>query len=180
GVLAPGRTTVGGKAGCGLAVRHELESLRLLKELGASPLLPRLVPTVLAAHEIPREYVDCRRDWILAIVSDILPRAAAEGLARFADVFCENGVYTVSESRQILAAARTPGFGLRIHADELALSGGAALAAELGAASADHLLFIGEREIALLARAGVAAVLLPGTAWWMRSRRAPARALVEA
>ena len=110
----------------------------------------------------------------------IVPRAAREKLAAFCDVFCEKGVFTVEESRTILTAARRAGLGLRVHADELARSGGAMLAAELSAASADHLLFIEAEEIAALARSGTVAVVLPGTAWWMRSRRAPARALVEA
>ncbi|HTR03337.1 MAG TPA: amidohydrolase family protein, partial [Thermoanaerobaculia bacterium] len=90
------------------------------------------------------------------------------------------GVFTVEESRTILESARRLGLGLRVHADELARSGGARLASELGAASADHLLFIGAEEIAAMARAGTTAVILPGTAWWMRSRRAPARDLIAA
>jgi imidazolonepropionase len=114
------------------------------------------------------------------IAESIVPRAAEESLAAYCDVFCEQGVFTVEESRLILEAARDAGMGLRVHADELARSGGAMLAAELGAASADHLLFIEEEEIDALGRSGTVAVVLPGTAWWMRSRRAPARALVEA
>ena len=114
------------------------------------------------------------------VAEEIVPRAAWEGLALFCDVFCEQGVFTVEESRTILSAARRAGMGLRVHAEELARSGGAMLAAELSAASADHLLFIEADEIAALARSGTVAVVLPGTAWWMRSRRAPARALVEA
>ena len=114
------------------------------------------------------------------VAEEIVPRVAREGLARFCDVFCEEGVFSVSQSRLILEAARQAGMGLRVHADELARSGGAMLAAELSAASADHLLFIGDEEIAALAHAGTVAVILPGTAWWMRSRRAPARALIEA
>ena len=179
-MLALGTTTVEAKSGYGLTVEHELSALRLLRDLAALPDLPRLVPTLLAAHEVPREYQDRRGEWVRAILEEILPRVEAEGLARFADVFCEKGVFTVEESREILMAARRRGLSLRIHADELALSGGANLAAELRAASADHLLFIGEAEIAALARSGVVAVLLPGTAWWMRSHPAPARALIEA
>src|SRR5262249_34592694 len=99
---------------------------------------------------------------------------------RFCDVFCEDGVFDVSDSRTILEAARSAGLGIRIHADELTRSGGARLAAELDAASADHLLCIGEEEIAALARSGTIATVLPGTAWWMRRRPAPARALIEA
>lgn len=177
-MLAHGTTTVEAKSGYGLTVEHELKALRLLRSLSASPGLPRIVPTLLAAHEIPAEYRDRRKDWLEAIEREIVPRAAREGLARFCDVFCEQGVFTVEESRLILLAARRHGLEPRLHADELALSGGARLAAELRAASADHLLFIGADEIAALAEAGTVAVILPGTAWWMRSRRAPARALI--
>lgn len=176
---AHGTTTVEAKTGYGLTVDDELRALRLLAETRDADL-PRVVPTLLAAHEFPPETGrgERRTEWVDAIVSEIVPRAA--GLARFCDVFCEEGVFTVEESRRILTAARAAGMGLRIHADELALSGGARLAAELRVASADHLLRIGDAEVALLARSGVTAVILPGTAWWMRSRPAPARALVEA
>ncbi|MGH9399758.1 MAG: imidazolonepropionase [Thermoanaerobaculia bacterium] len=179
-MLAHGTTTVEAKSGYGLTVESELAALRLLAQLSAMPGMPRIVPTLLAAHEIPPEHRGSRGDWVEAIVREIIPRAAAGGLARFCDVFCEEGVFTVEESRRILSAARGLGLGLRVHADELALSGGAILAAELAAASADHLLFIGEAEIAALARAGTTAVILPGTAWWMRKRPAPARALINA
>jgi imidazolonepropionase len=179
-MLAHGTTTVEAKSGYGLTVASELQALRLLRDLGASPGMPRIVPTLLAAHEIPPEHRDNRGEWVKRIVGEILPQAAAEGLARFCDVFCEQGVFTVPEAREILVSARSLGMGLRLHADELALSGGALLAAELFAASADHLLFIGEAEIAALARAGTVAVILPGTAWWMRARKAPARALIAA
>lgn len=179
-MAAHGTTTVEAKSGYGLTTESELAALRLLRDLGASPGMPRIVPTLLAAHEIPPEHRDNRAEWVRLIVREILPRAAAERLARFCDVFCEQGVFTVPEAREILGEARRLGMGLRLHADELSLSGGAHLAAELFAASADHLLFIGESEIAALARAGTVAVLLPGTAWWMRGRKAPARALIAA
>jgi imidazolonepropionase len=105
---------------------------------------------------------------------------AARGLAAFADVFCEEGVFTVGESRRILEAAREAGLGLRVHADELAWTGGAELAGELGARSADHLLFVSQDGISALARAGGAATLLPSAAFYLRlGRYAPARALVE-
>jgi imidazolonepropionase len=177
---AHGTTTAEAKSGYGLEEEQEIRALRLLKALSGEPGLPRLVPTLLAAHEIPAEYRDDRGEWIRIIVDSIIPRVAREGLAAYCDVFCEEGVFTVEESRRILTAARRAGLGLRVHADELARSGGAMLAAELFAASADHLLFIEAAEIRALARAGTVAVVLPGTAWWMRSRRAPARALVEA
>jgi imidazolonepropionase len=179
-MLAHGTTTVEAKSGYGLTEKDELAALRLLRSLATNARLPRIVPTLLAAHEIPPEFQNDRGEWIRLITERIVPAAAREGLARYGDIFCEKGVFTVEESRRILEAARRAGLGLRVHADELALSGGARLAAELGAASADHLLFIEAGEIAALAAAGTVAVILPGTAWWMRSRRAPARALIEA
>src|SRR5438132_8204677 len=178
-MLAHGATTVEAKSGYGLTAEDEIRALRLL---GASqgPAVPRIVPTLLAAHEIPPEYRDRREKWVRLVADEIVPLVAREGLARYCDVFCEEGVFTVAESRTILEAARRAGLGLRVHADELARSGGTLLAAELGAASADHLLFAGDAEIAALARSGTVAVILPGTAWWMRSRRAPARAMIDA
>jgi imidazolonepropionase len=179
-MLAHGTTTAEAKSGYGLTVEDEIRALRLLRELGTELDLPRIVPTLLAAHEIPPEFRNRRDEWVRIVADEIVPRAAREGLARFCDVFCEEGVFTVEESRRILEAARAAGLGLRVHADELARSGGTALAAELGAASADHLLFVGGEEISLLAQSGTVAVILPGTAWWMRSRRAPARSMIEA
>jgi imidazolonepropionase len=178
-MLEHGTTTAEVKSGYGLTEHDELRALRLIRSLDV-PELPRLVPTLLAAHEVPPEFSENRAEWVRIVAERIVPRVAREGLARFCDVFCEQGVFTVEESRRILEAARDAGMGLRIHADELARSGGAMLAAELRAASADHLLFIEAEEIAALAQSGTVAVVLPGTAWWIRSRRAPARALIEA
>jgi imidazolonepropionase len=178
-MLAHGTTTAEAKSGYGLTIADEIRALVLLQSL-SSERVPRLVPTLLAAHEVPPEFRENRGEWVRIVAEEIVPRVARDGLARFCDVFCEEGVFTVAESRRILEAAREAGLGLRIHADELARSGGAMLAAQLRASSADHLLFIGDEEIAALAAAGTVAVILPGTAWWMRSRRAPARALIEA
>jgi imidazolonepropionase len=179
-MLDHGTTTVEAKSGYGLTVPDELRALRLLRDLDGEADLPAIVPTLLAAHEVPPEFRDRRGEWVRIVAEEIVPRVAKEGLARFCDVFCEEGVFTVAESRTILEAARRAGLGLRIHADELARSGGTLLAAELGAASADHLLFSGGEEIAALAASPTVAIVLPGTAWWMRSRRAPARSMIEA
>ena len=177
-MLSCGTTTAEAKSGYGLTGDQEIRSLRLLASL-ESPDLPRLVPTLLA-HEIPPELRERRGEWVRLFAQELIPLCAREHLARFCDVFCEKAVFTVEESRQILLAARERGLGLRIHADELSRSGGALLAAELSAASADHLLHVGPEEIAALARSDTVAVLLPGTAWWMKSRPAPARDLIEA
>jgi len=178
-MLACGTTTVEAKSGYGLTAEDELRALRLLSSLPEEGR-PRIVPTLLAAHEVPPEFQERRGDWIEIIVQRIIPEVAAEGLARFCDVFCDEGVFTVDESRVILEAGKRAGLGLRIHADELARSGGAFLAAELSVDSADHLLSIGPEEIEALARTRTVATLLPGTAWWMKRRPAPARALLEA
>ena len=178
-MLAHGATTVEAKSGYGLTAEDEIRALRLLRAL-QGPAVPRIVPTLLAAHEFPPEYQDRREEWVRLICHEIVPLVAREGLARYCDVFCEEGVFSVEESRTILEAARRAGLGLRVHADELGRSGGTLLAADLGAASADHLLFAGDAEIAALARSGTVAVILPGTAWWMHSRRAPARAMIDA
>ena len=177
-MVAHGTTTVEAKSGYGLTADEEIRALRILAGLSERPDLPRIVPTLLAAHEIPPEFQSDRAAWVRTIAGEILPQTASAKLAKFCDVFCDEGVFTVDESRTILEAARRLGLGLRIHADELARSGGAFLAAELRAESADHLLFIGEEEIRALAGSGTVAVLLPGTAWWMRGRRAPARELI--
>ncbi len=174
-----GTTTAECKSGYTLDVEGEIRSLEILRDLAAEAIVS-IVPTLLAAHEIPVERRSDRAAWVREIAEEILPRAASAGLAAFCDVFCEEGVFTVEESRTILVRAKELGLGIRLHADELARSGGARLAAELGAASADHLLFAGPEEIEALARSGTVATLLPGTAWWLKSRCAPARALIAA
>jgi imidazolonepropionase len=178
-----GTTTVEVKSGYGLTLEDELKSLRAVARLAG--LLPlRLVPTFLGAHEVPmeaRSRASGRSEYIASLVNEMIPRVATAGLARFVDVFCEPGVYTVEEAATILRAAKQAGLGLKLHADELEPSGGAELAAELGAVSADHLAAISERGIAALAASGTVATLLPGTMLFLgRNRQAPARALIEA
>jgi imidazolonepropionase len=178
-----GATTIEIKSGYGLDPAAELTALRVIARLQRETNL-RIVPTFLGAHEIPLEYrarENGRREYISLLLDDMLPRIAQEKLARFADVFCEPGVFTVGESREILRAATTLGFGVKLHADELEPSGGAELAAELGAASADHLAAISEHGIAALAASQTVATLLPGTMLFLgRTKQAPARALIEA
>ncbi|MCX5761593.1 MAG: amidohydrolase family protein, partial [Gemmatimonadetes bacterium] len=143
-LAAHGTTTIEVKSGYGLTLDDELKSLRVIRRLQqALPL--RLVPTFLGAHEIPLEYRAAprtRQEYIALLVDEMLPRVAAEGLATFADIFCEPGVYTPDESRLILGAARRHGLKIKLHADELETSGAAELAVELGATSADHLAAI--------------------------------------
>jgi imidazolonepropionase len=178
-----GATTVEIKSGYGLTVDDELKTLRVIQRLAAALPL-RLVPTWLGAHEIPLECRGtpaARASYIRLLTDEMLPLVAAENLARFADAFCEPGVLTVDETRTVLSAARVAGLGLKLHADELRPSGGAELAAELDATSADHLGAISAKGIEALARAQTVATLLPGTMLFLgKSTQAPARQLIEA
>jgi imidazolonepropionase len=139
------------------------------------------VPTFLGAHEVPDEYRERRDEYVRLVVEEMLPRVAAEGLAEFCDVFCEERVFTVEDSRRVLEAARALGLGLRVHADQLTHGGGALLAAELKAKTADHLEHTDAEGIAALKVAGVQPVLLPGSVYALGSRRYPAaREMIEA
>lgn len=179
-MLASGTTTAEVKSGYGLELATELRQLEAIERARRNHPV-RLVATVLAAHEVPEEYRSARQRYLDLVCSEILPEVAARGLARFCDVFCEEGVFTPDESRQVLETGLRLGLLPRLHADEFAPSGGAELAAALGAASADHLLAATPAGIEALAAAGVVAVLLPGTSFFLRlPRRAPARRLIEA
>lgn len=179
-MLSLGTTTAEAKSGYGLALDPELRQLRAVR--AASEAHPvDLVPTLLAAHEVPPEHREDRDRYLEEVCREIVPAVAEAGLARFCDVFCERGVFTPEESRRVLQAGAEHGLEPRLHADEFVDSGGAELAAELGARSADHLIAISERGIEALAATGVTAVLLPGTSFFlMKHRYAPARRLVEA
>jgi imidazolonepropionase len=175
--------TIEVKSGYGLTLEDELKLLRVIRKLAAE-LPVRLVPTFLGAHEIPLEYRETaarRREYIDTVIHDMIPRVARDRLALFADVFCETGVYTVAESREILLAARAAGLALKLHADELTSSGGAELAAEIGATSADHLAAISDAGIRALGAAETVATLLPSTMLFLgKPGQAPARRMVEA
>jgi imidazolonepropionase len=178
--LSLGTTTLEVKTGYGLAADEELRALRLIATLKATHPI-KIVPTFLGAHEIPSEWRENRAGYVRAITEEMLPRVAREGLAEFCDVFCERGVFMPEESRVILERARSLGLGLKIHADEFGDTGGGRLAAALGVTSADHLHGTVLEVVPELARAGVIAVLLPGTAFFLGlSRQAPARAMIEA
>lgn len=171
-----GTTTVEVKTGYHLLVEDEVRAVALLSGLGGDPDLPQLLVTYLAAHELPREQRHRRSEYVAAAAAGCVPARAAGATA--CDVFCDEGAFTVEEARVILTAAAASGLRLRIHADELALTGGAELAAELHADSADHLLRIGAREASLLAGSGTVATLCPVTALAMR-KAPPARELLR-
>jgi imidazolonepropionase len=174
-----GTTTAECKSGYALEPAGEIRSLEILQEISREVPV-RVVPTLLAAHDVPDEYSARRQEWVRLIVEEIIPAAASRRLAEFCDVFCDEGAFTVDEAREILTRARQAGLGIRLHAEELARTGGARLAAELSAASADHLLKIEADDIAALRASGTVATLLPGTSWWLKSRPAPARDLIGA
>ncbi len=179
-MLACGTTTAEAKSGYGLSTADEIKQLRAIAA-AASGHAVDLVPTLMAAHEVPPEYRDRRERYLQLVCEEIVPAVAAEGLAVFSDVFCEHGVFSADESRRVLVAAREHGLLPRLHADEFVDSGGAELAAELGALSADHLIAISEAGIEALAGAGVIATLLPGTSFFlMKHTYAPARRMIEA
>ena len=179
-MLVQGTTTAEVKSGYGLATEAEVRSLEAIRDAAAAHPVT-VVPTFLGAHEVPLEHRGDRERYLRLLVDEMIPEVARRGLASFCDVFCEEGVFSVAESRTILAAARDRGLKLRLHADELAGTGGAELAAEMGARSADHLVHVSEAGIRALAAAPCAATLLPAATFYLRLPRfAPARALVEA
>lgn len=173
-MLRHGTTTAEVKSGYGLTTADEARALRA----AAVPHPLRRELTFLGAHFVPPEYRGRDDDYIDLVCDEMLPVCAP--LASWCDVFCDEGAFTVEQSRRVLAAGRAAGLGLRIHADELARSGGSLLAAELGCASADHLVYAGDEEIAALKHGGVVATLLPGTSYTLGSAYAPGRAFIEA
>ena len=177
-----GTTTIEVKSGYGLTLEDELKTLRVIARLSRE--LPiRIVPTFLGAHEIPLEHRGssaARQSYVDCLIHEMIPAVASQRLARFADVFCETGVYTVEESRAVLSAAQKAGLLLKLHADELTSFGGAELAASLGATSADHLAAVSDAGIEALARSSTVATLLPGTMFFLgKSKHAPARRFIE-
>ncbi len=175
-----GTTTIEAKSGYGLSTEDELKSLEIIAELNAEYEL-EMVPTFLGAHEIPDEYRSDREAYLSILINEMIPAVAEQKLARFCDVFCEKGVFTVEESRRILRAARDNGLVPKLHADELYPFGGAELAAEMRAVSADHLVNISDRGIRELAAMRVVPVLLPGTTFFLgKEIYAPARKLIAA
>jgi imidazolonepropionase len=178
-MLVMGTTTAEVKSGYGLETAAELRSLQAIARAAAdSPV--SVVPTFLGAHEVPVEHRSDRRRYVDILIHEMVPEVARAGLAVFCDIFCEEGVFTVAESRGVLLAARAAGMKLRLHADELVCTEGAVLAGELGARSADHLVFVSEAGMDALAAAACVATLLPSAAFYLkRPRYAPARELVR-
>ena len=175
-----GTTTIEAKSGYGLSLEDEIKSLEVIQELNRIHPID-LIPTFLGAHEIPDEFRHDRKKYIDLIINEMIPRVAEQGLAEFCDIFCEEHVFNLQESGKILKAALDHGFKIKIHADQLTSSGGAELAASLGAVSADHLDHITPESIEKLKSAGTIPVLLPGAVFFLGLQRyAPARQMIDA
>jgi imidazolonepropionase len=186
-MMRTGSTVIEVKSGYGLDKDTELRQLEVVAALNKD--LPiELVPTFLGAHEVPPEYLDhgAKRDdltesYLEFLIKEVLPEVSRRGLAKFCDVFCETGVFTKEQSRKILMAGKEQGLIPRVHAEELSYAGGSELAAELGAATADHLMEISAEAIAKMVAAGVIFVLLPGTTVFLgKGKFAPAREIIAA
>ncbi|HEX6643425.1 MAG TPA: imidazolonepropionase [Gemmatimonadales bacterium] len=174
-----GITTVECKSGYGLDTETELALLRAYRRLAAAGPA-RIVPTFLGAHTVPPEHRADRRRYLDLIIEEMIPAIAAERLARCCDVFVEETAFSVDEGREVLLAGRAAGLAPKLHADQLTSSGGAELAAEVGALSADHLECVSEKGIEAMAAAGVVAVSLPIATLYLAQRAMPARRLIEA
>jgi len=185
-MLRSGTTTIEAKSGYGLDRETELKMLRVLRRLdkegparGAHG--PRIVPTLLAAHTLPPEFQGRRGEYVRFVADELIPEVAAAKLARYCDAFCDDHAFSVDECRTVLKSAREHGLGLRIHAEQFRPGTGAALAAELGAATADHLETVDDATIRALCAAGVQPVLLPGSVFCLRrTEYSQARAMVDA
>lgn len=179
-MLSHGTTTAECKSGYGLSTEAEIKSLRAIQSASERTAL-QTFSTLLGAHEIPDEYRNDRETYIDLIINEMIPAVAQQKLAEYCDVFCEEGVYTIKETEKILSAARAHGMQLKFHADEFVSSGGAELAAKMGALSADHLMAISDAGIAALAASDTVATLLPGTTFFLGSDTwAPTRKLLDA
>ena len=184
-----GTTTIEAKSGYGLTTDDEIKMLEAIKELNSGAFgainseRPEMVSTFLGAHEIPDEYKDNKAGYVDLIIREMIPLVAKRKLAEFCDVFCEKNVFEIEDSRRVLKAAKEHGLGIKLHADEFAPLGGAELAVELGAVSADHLMAISDNGIKMMAaqKNKTIAVLLPGTTFMLGLKSyAPARRMIDA
>ena len=177
--LVHGTTTIEAKSGYGLTIEDELKSLRVIKRLNESSPLD-IIPTFMGAHAFPPEFKNDHEGYVRLICEEMIPVVAEENLAEFCDVFCENGYFTLDDSRKILETAKEYGLTPRLHADEFVDSGAAGLSAEVGAISADHLMAVSNEGIQKMAEGGVIATLLPGTTLFLgKNKYAPGRKIID-
>jgi imidazolonepropionase len=178
-MLLYGTTTTEAKSGYGLNLQDELKQLKTLQQLNDIHPVD-IIPTFMGAHEIPEEFKGRKKEYIELLVDKIIPEVRREDLAEFFDVFCEEGVYSLDDTRKLVKAAKSAGFKIKVHADEFSPLGGTELAVEEGAVSADHLINIADKGIQKLSQSQTAAVLLPAVSFFlMLEKRAPARKLIE-
>ncbi len=178
-MLSKGITTIEAKSGYGLSVADELKVLRVIKALDQDHPVD-IVPTFLGAHTVPKEYETERTGYVSLLLEEMIPRVAEERLAEYCDVFCEKKAFTLDESRRILETGKQYGLKPKIHADQLSPGGGAELAAEAGAVSADHLEYVSPSGMDRMAEKGVVAVLLPGASFFLSMKKyPPAREMIE-
>lgn len=178
-MLLHGTTTAEAKSGYGLNTKDELKQLKVIKE--ANRMHPiDLASTFLGAHEIPMEYKSNKSEYIELIIREMLPKIKRQNLAEFFDIFCEKGVYSVDDTRKLVEAAQKSGLKIKIHTDEFSALGGAELAAEVNATSAEHLIAITQDGMTALSESSTAAILLPGVSFFlMLDKTAPARRLID-
>jgi imidazolonepropionase len=177
-MLSMGSTTIEAKSGYGLDTENELKMLKALDDL-KEKLPINFVSTFMGAHAIPPEYEGKTDAYVDLVIDEMIPTVAESGLAEFCDVFCEQGVFEIEQSRKILLAAKKKGMSLKVHADEIVQLGGASLAAEVGAVSADHLLMASDDGLEAMRKAGTIATLLPATAFSLDTDYADARKMIE-
>jgi len=178
-MLSKGVTTIEAKSGYGLSLQDEIKILKVTKALKESHPID-IVPTFLGAHTVPKEFRNDRKQYVDLIIQEMIPRVAQEGLAEFCDVFCEEKAFSLEESRKILETGKRYGLKPKIHADQLSSGGGAELAAEVGAFSADHLEYVSPIGIERMAERAVTAVLLPGASFFLSMKQfPPAREMIE-
>jgi imidazolonepropionase len=177
-MLAFGVTTVEGKSGYGLDKETEIKQLEVINHLDGIHYV-EIVPTFLGAHAVPADFKGRPDDFIDYLMEEVMPAAAERKLAAYCDIFCEKNVFSVEQSRRYLSRAKDLGFKIKLHADEIVQLGGAELAAELEATSADHLLQASDEGIRQMAQAGVVATLLPGTAFSLKEPYARARIMID-
>lgn len=178
GMLSMGTTTIEAKSGYGLNTENELKMLRAIENL-QEKIPVNLVSTFLGAHAVPPEFEGETDAYVNLVIDEMIPAVSENNLAEFCDVFCEQGVFDIEQSRRILIAARNKGMKLKVHADEIVQLGGASLAAEVGAVSADHLLMASDDGLEAMVKAGTIATLLPATAFSLNSNYADARKMIE-
>lgn len=177
-MMALGVTTCEAKSGYGLDAENEIKMLKVIKALDESHPMD-MAATFMGAHAVPDEYKGRADEFIEMLCKEMIPEIKKQGLAEFCDVFCEDSVFDVEQSRKYMKCAKEHGFGLKIHADEIEEIGGSELAGELEAVSAEHLIAIGEKGMAAMAKGGTTAMLLPATSFYLGKTFAPARRMIE-